>query len=238
MTVHSVADLNSQMNEAKLQTSSFIHIWVTSARQRSAKNCVTAGSTITGAEGEKHVAELNLCVLSSSSSSSALQLFVSLALLNYFFPFLPLLRRLFPIIHSHLPQVIPHVVLPSYSRPSLLSCSIRFPFVCGLGHSSIGHSFYMPQPAQSFVFYISYYIFVINCFFQFFICIESPLFVCLLCWAKYSSQYLLCVLYNNYITEPSSALSCLHLTTLFIFVTNNKAEEFVTTFYDYVHVGI
>ena len=39
----------------------------------------------------------------AASSSSALQLFVSFGLLNYFFPFLPLLRRLFPIIHSHLP---------------------------------------------------------------------------------------------------------------------------------------
>jgi hypothetical protein len=43
----------------------------------------------------------------------------------------------------------------------------------------------MPQPAQSFVFYISYDVFVINCFFQFFVCFESPLSVCLLCWAKY-----------------------------------------------------
>ena len=80
-----------------------------------------------------------LCVIklpssSSSSSSSALQLFMSFGLLNYFFPFVPLLRRLFPIIHSHLPQVIPHVVLPSYSWPSLRSCCIRFPFVHGLGH--------------------------------------------------------------------------------------------------------
>jgi len=49
---------------------------------------------------------------SSSSSSSALQLFMSFDLLRYFFTFLPLLRRLFPIIHPHLPQVIPHVVLP------------------------------------------------------------------------------------------------------------------------------
>ena len=121
-----------------------------------------------------------------SSSSSALQLFVSFGLLNYFFPFLPLLRPLFPIGHPHLP----HIFLPSYSWPSLQSCCIRFPFVYGLGHSFIGHSFYMPQPAQSFVFYISYYIFVINCFSQFFNCFESPLSVCLLCWAKYPSQYI------------------------------------------------
>ena len=106
--------------------------------------------------------ELYLYLSPLSSSSSALQLFVSFGLLNYFFPFLPLLRRSFPIINSHLPQVIPHIVFPSYSLPSLRSCCIRFPFVYGLCHSFIGHSFYMPRPAQSFVFYISYYIFVIN----------------------------------------------------------------------------
>ena len=111
----------------------------------------------------------------NSSSSSALQLFVSFGLLNYFFPFLSLLRRLFPIIHSHLPQVIPHIVLPPYFWPSRRSCCVRFPFVYCLGHSFVGHSFYIPQPAQTFVFYVSYYIFVINCFFQFFICFESPL---------------------------------------------------------------
>jgi hypothetical protein len=64
------------------------------------------------------------------------------------------------------------------------------PFVYGLGHSVISHSFYMPQPAQSFLFYISYYIFVINCFFQFFIFFETLLSVGLLGWAKYPSQYL------------------------------------------------
>ena len=63
---------------------------------------------------------------------STLQLSVSFGLLNYFFPFLPLLRPLFPIGHPHLPQVIPHIVLPSYSWSSLRSCCIRFPFVyCG-----------------------------------------------------------------------------------------------------------
>jgi len=129
-------------------------------------------------------------LLTCYSSSLALQLFVSFGLHNYFFPFLPLLRRLFPIIHPHLPQVIPHVVPPSHSLPSLRSCCIRFPFVYGLGHSFTSHSFYMPQPAQSFVFYVSYYVFVINCFFQFFSCFESLLSVCLLCWAKYPSQYL------------------------------------------------
>jgi len=69
-------------------------------------------------------------------------------------------------------------------------CSIRFPFVYGLSHSFISHFFYMPQPAQSFVFYVTYYNFIINCFFQFFVCFESPLFACLLCWAKYPSQSL------------------------------------------------
>jgi len=90
---------------------------------------------------------------------SALQLFVSFALLNYFFPLLPLLRPLFPIGHPHLPQIIPHTVFPSYSWSSLRSCYIRFPFVFGLSHSFIRHSFYMPQTAQSFIFYVSYYIF-------------------------------------------------------------------------------
>ena len=107
---------------------------------------------------------------------------MSFGLHNYFFPLLPLLHPLFPIGHSHLPQIIPYIVFPSYSWPSLRSCCIRFPFVLGLGHSFISHSFYMPQPAQSFVFYVSYCIFVINFFFQFFIFFESSLSVCLLCW--------------------------------------------------------
>ena len=47
---------------------------------------------------------------------SALQLFVSFGLLNYFFPLLPLLRPLFPIGHPHLPQIIPHVFFPSLSN--------------------------------------------------------------------------------------------------------------------------
>jgi len=104
--VHSVGDLNSQMNETQLQTSRVIH-WMTSARQRSTKMCISARSTITGAKGVKHVAVLTVCVF-----------------------------------------------------------------------------------------------------------------------------------YNNSFTEPCGALCCLHLTTLFIVVTNNNAEEFVITFYDYVHVGI
>jgi len=62
--------------------------------------------------------------------------FVSFGLLDYFFPFLPLLCHLFPVIHSHLPQVIPHVVVPSYSWPSLRSCCIWFPFVYGISASS------------------------------------------------------------------------------------------------------
>ena len=121
---------------------------------------------------------------------SALQLFVSSGLLNYFFPLFPLLRNLFPIGHPHLHQIIPHIIFPSYSWPSFQSCCKRFPFVYGLSHSFISHSFYMSQPAQSFVLYVSYYIFIINCFLQFFICFESPLSAWLLCWAKYPSQYL------------------------------------------------
>ena len=51
----------------------------------------------------------------------------------------------FPIGYPNLPQIIPHIVFPSYSWPSLQFCCIRFPFVYGLGHSFIGHSFYMPH---------------------------------------------------------------------------------------------
>jgi hypothetical protein len=40
---------------------------------------------------------------------SALQLFVSFGLLNYFFRLFPLLHPLFPIGHPHLPQIIPHI---------------------------------------------------------------------------------------------------------------------------------
>jgi hypothetical protein len=47
------------------------------------------------------------------SSSSALQLFMSTGLLNYFFPLFPLLRPLFTVLHSHLSQVISRVVFPS-----------------------------------------------------------------------------------------------------------------------------
>ena len=55
---------------------------------------------------------------------------------------------------------------------------------------------------------------------------------------KHVAVLIVCVFYNNSITEPYGALYCLHLTILFIAVKNNKAEEFVTTFYSYVHVGI
>jgi hypothetical protein len=50
---------------------------------------------------------------SSSSSSSALQFFMNFGLLNYFFSLFPLLRPLFPVLHSHLSQVISRVVFPS-----------------------------------------------------------------------------------------------------------------------------
>jgi hypothetical protein len=96
---------------------------------------------------------------------SALQLFVSFSLLDYFFPLFPLLRPLFPIGHSHLPQIIPHIVF------------LGLPFVLvayGFHLHVVLATLYMPQPAQSLLFYVSYYIFVIDCFFQFFICFESP----------------------------------------------------------------
>ena len=48
----------------------------------------------------------------SSSSSSALQLFVSFGLLNYSSPWFPFLCLLFPIIYSHLPQIVSHVIIP------------------------------------------------------------------------------------------------------------------------------
>jgi hypothetical protein len=52
------------------------------------------------------------------------------------------------------------------------SCCVRFPFIYGLSHSFIWHSFYMSQPAQPFAFNVSYYIFIPNCVFQFLICFE------------------------------------------------------------------
>jgi hypothetical protein len=55
----------------------------------------------------------------------------------------------------------------------------------------------MPQPAQSFVFYISCYIFVINCFFQFFICFESPLSVCLPWSSGTSVLYIGCIMHEG-----------------------------------------
>ena len=105
---------------------------------------------------------------------------MSFGLLNYIFPLLPLLRPLFPIGHPHLPQITPHIVFLSYSWPSLQSCCIRFPFVCSLSHSFISHSFYMPQPAQSFEFYVSYYISLLLPFSSssFVLSLHSPLAVC------------------------------------------------------------
>jgi len=91
--------------------------------------------------------------LYSSSSFSSTTVW-EFWLLNYFFPLFPLLRPLFPIGHPLLPQIIPHIVLPSYSWPSLQTRCIRPPPIYGLSHSFISHSFYMPQPAQSFVFYV------------------------------------------------------------------------------------
>ena len=104
----------------------------------------------------------------TSSSSSALQLFVSFGLLNYFFLscvvcfqlFTPIFLKSFLTSSSHLTLGLPFGF-----------------FAYGFHLYFTGHSLYMPQTAQSFVFYISYYIFVINCFFQFLICFESPLSV-------------------------------------------------------------
>ena len=74
-------------------------------------------------------------------------------MLNYFFPFLPLLRLVFPIIHSHLPQVIPHIVFRFYSWPSLRSCCIRFPFVYGL--SLVILSTCPNQPSRLYFMYLT-----------------------------------------------------------------------------------
>jgi hypothetical protein len=59
------------------------------------------------------------------------------------------------------------------------------PFIYALSHSSIRRSFYMSQPAQPFTFNVSYYILMANYISQLLICFESPLSICLLCWAKY-----------------------------------------------------
>jgi hypothetical protein len=139
---------------------------------------------LSGGGGERIWVVPSICI----SSSSALQLFMSFGLLNYFFPLFPLLRPLFPVLHSHLSQVISRVVFPSLSWPSFRSCCVQFPFIYSLGHSFVWHSFYMSQPAQPFAFNVSYYIFCLSVF-QFHICFESPLSICLLCWAEYSSQY-------------------------------------------------
>jgi len=93
---------------------------------------------------------------SCSSSSSALQLFVSFGLLNYFFPFFLSCFVSFPIIHSHLPQVIPHIVLPSYSWPSLRSCCIRFPFYMVLATLSMVILSTCPnQPSHLYFIYLT-----------------------------------------------------------------------------------
>jgi hypothetical protein len=73
----------------------------------------------------------------------------------------------------------------------------------GLGHSFIGHSFYMSQPAQSFVFYVSYYIFVINCFISSSLCATNfrPVFyiecqpTCRPCFIPQNYSLLFCFTY-------------------------------------------
>jgi hypothetical protein len=54
---------------------------------------------------------------------------MSFGLLSYFFPLFPLLRPLFPVLHSPLSQVISRVVFPSKSWPSFRSCCVWFPFL-------------------------------------------------------------------------------------------------------------
>jgi hypothetical protein len=60
--------------------------------------------------GPRKIPILNFVM--KASSSSALQLFMSFGLLNYFFPLFPLLHPLFPVLYSHLSQVISRVVFP------------------------------------------------------------------------------------------------------------------------------
>ena len=69
----------------------------------------------------------------------------------------------------------------SSHRPPILllafpSVLLHTVYICIWSQPLFHQSFFLhaPQPAQSFVCYISYYIFVINCFFQFLICFESP----------------------------------------------------------------
>ena len=134
------------------------------------------------------------------SSSSALQLFMSFGLLNYFFPFLPFLRRLFPIIHSHLPQVIPHVVLPSYSWPSLWSCWIRFPFVYGLGHTFVGHSSICPnQPSRLYFIYLTIFsLLIASCNSSFVLSLHSPFAFCVGPCASSGGQIVLYSIWYHY----------------------------------------
>jgi len=111
---------------------------------------------------------------------SALQLFVSFGLLNYSFPLFPVMCLLFPIIHSQLPQIIPHIVLPFYSWSSLQSCCIRFSFVYGLGHSFIGHSFYMPHKLSRlyFVYLTIFSLLIAFSSSSFVLSLHSPLAFC------------------------------------------------------------
>ena len=80
---------------------------------------------------------------------SALQLFVSFGLLNYSSPWFPFLCLLFPIIYTHLPQIISHVIISSQSWPSFRSCCVWFPFINAFNYSFIRHSFNMPHPTPA-----------------------------------------------------------------------------------------
>ena len=85
------------------------------------------------------------------SSSSAVQLFMSFGLLNYFFPFLPLLRRLFPIIHSptssssHSSRRPPILLL---AFPSVLLHSVS---ICIWSWSLFHWSFFLHAPTSPVV---------------------------------------------------------------------------------------
>jgi len=83
--------------------------------------------TVTAASGSSSFSSSSF-----SSSSSALQLSMSFGLLSYFVPLLPLLRSLFPILLSHLSQIISLVVrlniyFLSYSL--LLALVVYYPSV-------------------------------------------------------------------------------------------------------------
>ena len=99
--------------------------------------------------------EHETCVLiSSSSSSMALQPGVGLGLLYNTPPSLSIPCSVPPFGYSHLSQVRGHVIQPSHFWSSSSSCSIQlsvhlfFFWNCG-----VLHSFYMTKPSYSLAFY-------------------------------------------------------------------------------------